>query len=145
MGPADWAQWWCPLWWQLALFGGISLGRLLLEVLKDQLNHLGIFDAANDFDLLRQCSQMSISMFKVPYRNGTTHVIFEPMDFIAKLAALVPKPHVNLTRFHGVFAPNSQHHAQVTPAKRGKKPNNSEVPDTGWGDKSPRWGPVVMR
>ena len=57
---------------------------------------------------------------KTPYRDGTTHVIFEPLDFIAKLAALVPKPRVNLTRFHGVFAPNSQHRIQVTPAKRGK-------------------------
>ena len=45
---------------------------------------------------------------KTPYRDGTTHVIFEPLDFIAKLAALVPKPRVNLTRFHGVFAPTSQ-------------------------------------
>jgi len=36
------------------------------------------------------------------------------------LAALVPKPRVNLTRFHGVFAPNSQHRAWVTPARRGK-------------------------
>lgn len=42
---------------------------------------------------------------KPPYRNGTTHIIFEPLDFIAKLAALIPKPRVNLTRFHGVFAP----------------------------------------
>ncbi len=39
------------------------------------------------------------------YRDATTHVIFEPLDFIALLAALVPKPRVNLTRFHGVFAP----------------------------------------
>ena len=46
---------------------------------------------------------------KTPYRDGTTHVIFEPMDFIARLVALVPKPRVNLTRFHGVFAPNSAH------------------------------------
>lgn len=57
---------------------------------------------------------------KTPYRDGTTHVIFEPLDFIARLAALVPKPRVNLTRFHGVFAPNSQHRVQMTPAKRGK-------------------------
>ena len=35
---------------------------------------------------------------KTPYRDGTTHVIFEPLDFIARLAALVPKPRVNLTR-----------------------------------------------
>jgi hypothetical protein len=35
---------------------------------------------------------------KTPYRDGTTHVIFEPLDFIARLAALVPRPRVNLTR-----------------------------------------------
>jgi len=57
---------------------------------------------------------------KTPYRDGTTHVIFEPVDFMAKLAALVPRPRVNLTRFHGVFASNSKHRVWVTPAKRGK-------------------------
>ena len=46
--------------------------------------------------------------------------ISRPLDFIAKLAAVVPKPRVNPTRFHGVFAPNSKHRIQVTPAKRGK-------------------------
>jgi hypothetical protein len=46
-------------------------------------------------------------------------VIFDPLDFIVYLSALVPKPRVNLTRFHGVFAPNSQQRALVTPAKRG--------------------------
>ncbi len=57
---------------------------------------------------------------KTPYRDGTTRVIFEPVDFIAKLAALVPRPRVNLTRFHGVFAPNSKHRVWVTPARRGR-------------------------
>ena len=57
---------------------------------------------------------------KTPYRDGTTHVIFEPLDFIARLAALVPNPRFNRTRFHGVFAPNSQYRARVTPAKRGR-------------------------
>ena len=27
---------------------------------------------------------------KSPYRDGATHVIFEPLDFMARLAALVP-------------------------------------------------------
>ena len=57
---------------------------------------------------------------KTPWRNGTTHVIFEPLDFISRLVSLVPKPHVNLTRFHGVFASNSQYRVLVTPAKRGR-------------------------
>ncbi len=50
---------------------------------------------------------------KTPYNDGTTHVIFEPLDFIAKLVALVPKPRVNLTRYHGVFAPNSKYRIKV--------------------------------
>jgi hypothetical protein len=40
---------------------------------------------------------------KTPYRDGTMHVIFEPLDFMARLAALMPRPRVNLTRYHGVF------------------------------------------
>ena len=51
---------------------------------------------------------------KTPYRDGTTHVVFEPPDFIARLAALVPKPRVQLTRYHGVFAPHSRWRAQIT-------------------------------
>lgn len=51
---------------------------------------------------------------KNPYKNGTTHIVFEPLDFIARLAALVPTPWMNLTRFHGVFAPNSKYRKAVT-------------------------------
>ena len=50
-------------------------------------------------------------------------------------AALVPKPRVNLTRFHGVFAPNSKHRALVTPGKRGKGRKIRASDDTQ--DKSP--------
>jgi hypothetical protein len=57
---------------------------------------------------------------KTPYRDGTTHVVFEPLDFMARLAALVPRPRVHLTRYHGVFAPHSRWRAEVTPAVRGK-------------------------
>ena len=57
---------------------------------------------------------------KTPYRDGTTHVIFEPLDFLARLASLVPSPRVNLTRFHGVFSANHRLRAQVVPAQRGR-------------------------
>ena len=44
-----------------------------------------------------------------PYRDGTTQVALDrgdhpSVDFIARLAALLPKPRVNLTRYHGVLA-----------------------------------------
>jgi hypothetical protein len=57
---------------------------------------------------------------KSPYQDGTTHVIFEPLDFLARLAALVPSPGVNLTRYHGVFASNRHLRARIVPGQRGR-------------------------
>lgn len=65
---------------------------------------------------------------KTPYRDGTTHIVLEPLDFMARLAALVPKPRVNLTRFHGVFAPNSALRKQITPKARSKLTAQSDKP-----------------
>ena len=52
---------------------------------------------------------------KHPFRNGTTHVVLDPIDFIARLAALVPRPRAHLTRYHGVFAPNCKHRRRIIP------------------------------
>jgi hypothetical protein len=62
-----------------------------------------------------------VYLLKTPYRDGTTHVVLEPLDFLARLAALVPRPRVNLTRYHGVLAPNHRWRAEVTPSGRGRK------------------------
>ena len=67
---------------------------------------------------------------KTPYKNGTTHVLFEPLDFIARLAALVPKPRVHLTRFHGVFAPNSKYRSVVTGESQAKQTKSSVIGNT---------------
>jgi hypothetical protein len=48
-------------------------------------------------------------------RNGRTHRVMTPMDFMARLAALVPPPKIPLVRYHGVFAPRSSWRALVTP------------------------------
>ena len=40
---------------------------------------------------------------KNPLSDGTTHVLFSPLDFLSKLAALVPRPRHNLVRYHGVL------------------------------------------
>jgi hypothetical protein len=39
------------------------------------------------------------------WRDGTTHVVFEPLDLVARLAALVPPPRANIVRYHGILAP----------------------------------------
>ena len=63
---------------------------------------------------------------KTAYRDGTTHVIFEPEDFIARLAALVPKSRAHLTRYHGVFVPASPDRARVVPGTRGVVSNEGQ-------------------
>ena len=37
--------------------------------------------------------------YKQPFRDGSTHVVLAPLDFMARPAALVPRPRLNLTRF----------------------------------------------
>lgn len=54
-------------------------------------------------------------------------MIFEPEDFIARLAALVPKPRAHLIRYHGVFAPASPDRARVVPATRAAANDHGEA------------------
>jgi hypothetical protein len=58
--------------------------------------------------------------YKQPFRDGSTQVVFEPLDFMARLAALVPRPRLNLTRFHGVFAPNFKQRKHIVPQRSGR-------------------------
>jgi hypothetical protein len=50
-------------------------------------------------------------------RDGTTHVILDPVDLMGKLAALVPPPRFNLVRYHGVLAPSAQWRSRIVPAE----------------------------
>ena len=61
---------------------------------------------------------------KKAYDNGTTHIKMDPVEFIAKLASLVPRPRVNLTRFSGVFAPHFKHRKLVVP--KPKRPEDTK-------------------
>lgn len=55
--------------------------------------------------------------YRHPFRDGSTHVVLEPLDFMARLPALVPRPRLNLTRFHGVFAPHFRHRHKIVPQR----------------------------
>jgi hypothetical protein len=93
--------------------------------------HAGVFANADEPEKLeRLCryisrpaiSEQRLSMtqhgkvryqLKTPYRDGTTHVFFSPVDFIGKLTALIPPPRLNLTRF-GLPASSEYSHLTVT-------------------------------
>jgi hypothetical protein len=44
-------------------------------------------------------------------------VLFEPIDFVAKLAALVPRPRKNLVLYHGVLSANAAWRSRVICAR----------------------------
>jgi hypothetical protein len=78
-------------------------------------------------ELLRYCARPPISderlrigaegsillRLKTPWKDGSTHVVYEPLDLIAKLAALVPRPHKNLVVYHGVLVANGAWRSRV--------------------------------
>jgi hypothetical protein len=49
------------------------------------------------------------------WRDGTTHVIFEPQELVEKLAALVPPPRFHLVRYHGILGPCASERDRVIP------------------------------
>ncbi len=61
---------------------------------------------------------------KHAFSDDTTHVLFECQDFIARLAALVPRPRVHLIRYHGLFAPNAHGCAGAAKHMAGIVPDN---------------------
>ena len=54
-----------------------------------------------------------VRQLKTAWRDGTTHLVFEPLEFLAKLAALTPRPEINLLVYHGVLAPHARWRPQV--------------------------------
>jgi hypothetical protein len=51
----------------------------------------------------------------VASRDGTKHLVKSPLEFMQRLAALVPRPRLHLIRLHGVLAPNAKLRALVVP------------------------------
>jgi hypothetical protein len=61
-----------------------------------------------------------VLQLKSAYRDGTTHIVMSPLEFMQRLAALVPRPRLHLIRFHGVLAPNARLRAAIVPGTAAK-------------------------
>ena len=64
---------------------------------------------------------------KTPWRDGTTHLVMAPLEFMQRPAALVPRPRLHLIRFHGVLAPNAKLRPLVVPQGPEVQEQASEV------------------
>ena len=99
-------------------------------------------------DRLRQNEKGElIYRLKKPYDDGTTHMVFTPEELLGRLASLVPKPRVNLTRFYGVFAPHAKHRKVVTPTAKEEESKKDQREDKA-ADKNKgrmRWAQLLKR
>jgi hypothetical protein len=66
--------------------------------------------------LKRNRAGQVVLQLKSPYKDGTTHIVMEPLEFMERLAALVPRLRLHLIRFHGVLAPNAKLRREIVPA-----------------------------
>ena len=85
---------------------------------------------------------------KTAWRDGTSHHVMTPMEFMQRLAALVPRPRLHLIRFHGVLAPNAKLRKAVVPMPT--KPAPAHTGDgahtlAGSAKGRMRWGQLLKR
>ncbi len=52
---------------------------------------------------------------KTAWTDGTRYLVFKPLELLEKLAALTPRPRINLVLYHGVLAPHARWRARVSP------------------------------
>lgn len=58
--------------------------------------------------------------YRVKYSRGRSkHRVMTPLEFLARLAAIIPPPRFPLVRFHGVLGPRSSWRKDVVPRPRG--------------------------
>lgn len=50
------------------------------------------------------------------WRDGTTHLLLDPLELVERLAVLVPPPRFHLVRYYGILAPRAAWRDKVTPS-----------------------------
>ena len=68
---------------------------------------------------------------KGPYQEGSTHVVMSALEFMQRLAALVPRPRLHLIRFHSVLAPDAKLRSAIVPQPAQPSPSADHVDTPG--------------
>lgn len=72
---------------------------------------------------------------KTQYSDGTPHVLFDPLELVEKVVALIPPPRANLLRYHGIFAPNSKERKRVVPLSNANAADQKQArPNRSWSE-----------
>jgi hypothetical protein len=59
------------------------------------------------------------------WSDGTTHLKFDPVDLLGRLAALTPRPRINLVLYYGVLAPRAACRAVVVGSTASQGPHRA--------------------
>ena len=65
--------------------------------------------------------------FKRAWSDGTTGLRLTGLEFVQRLAALVPPPHANMILYHGVFGPGSAWRDAVVPTPPEAAPSRGRL------------------
>ena len=82
---------------------------------------------AQDRVRLRADGRLLVEL-KTVWRDGTSHLLFEPIEFLEKLAAIIPRPAVNLLIYRGVLGPHARTRSPVV--RYGRPAPDPTAPET---------------
>jgi hypothetical protein len=96
---------------------------------------------------LRRDGRIALEL-KQAWRDGTRELVFEPLEFLERLAAMTPRPETNLLICHGVLAPRSRWRARVVVYGRVAPEPGAAGPEGAGVKSSPRawnWAALMHR
>jgi hypothetical protein len=74
--------------------------------LERELQYMGRPPLAEE-RLTQRADGRIVVKLKKNWSDGTSHIVLTPMDFLARLVALIPPPRKNQIRYFGIWAPRS--------------------------------------
>ena len=79
---------------------------------------------ASDRFTLNENGDIQYSL-KSSWSDGTSAVLFSPMEIFSKLSSIIPPPRGHLVRYFGVLGPNSKYREKVVPKKKVAEENKN--------------------
>jgi hypothetical protein len=94
------------------LHGRVAFGATQRQRLEELVRYCARPPLGND-RLEREADGRYRLRLKTRWRDGTTHLRFDPVELMERLAAQIPKPRINLVLYSGVLAPNAKLRSKV--------------------------------
>jgi hypothetical protein len=128
-----------------SLHGNVNCEAHEREKLEHMVRYIARPPVAMDRLAERADGLISYRM-KKKYRDGTKMLLFSPLELIEKLAAIVPRPRVHTTRYHGAFAPHSKNRTKVVLGKtKTVEASEEQTSDSASKERRMSWAKLLNR